>query len=169
MSFKAVTLPNKVRSPTSWTYLQQLAENFDPVMIPWAELRGFGVVNRVMKVRRPKPTAGTILAYASQQIVAYRESNGLTVCVFKIGVTANLVCRFLDYKSRNYSSMWVIHQGDNVMETHMLEAALISQFHHITGCRNKAGSGGEGALNRSSAPYFTYVTGGRADQNKRLG
>ena len=52
----------------------------------------------------------------------------------------------------------------------MLEAALISHFESIVGCRNKPGSGGEGALNRNgtTAPFFTYVTGGRADGNLRL-
>ena len=150
--------------------LEVLAIDFDPGAIPWKELQPWGVVNRIMKPRRPKPNAGAVLAYARQQIVSFRESMGLTVCVFKIGVTANPVCRFLDYKSRNYTSMWVIHQGNDVMETHMLEAALVSHFDGILGCRNKPGSGGEGALNRSAAmgPFFTYVTGARADQNKRL-
>eukprot|EP00435_Cladocopium_sp_Y103_P007728 s1487_g2.t1 len=49
----------------------------------------------------------------------------------------------------------------------MLEAALVSEFAAHVGCRNKSGSGGEGALNRANCPdppYFVYVTGGRADQ-----
>ena len=96
---------------------------------------------------------------------------GLEVCVFKIGVTANPVCRYLDYLSRNYDAMWVLHESNDVQETHMLEAALISHFQACLGCRNKADSGGEGASNKASAmgPYYTYVTGGRADKNKRLG
>ena len=73
--------------------------------------------------------------------------------------------------SRNYDAMWVVHESSDVQETHMLEAALISHFQSCLGCRNNPDSGGEGALNRSGAegPYYTYVTGGRADKNKRLG
>ena len=122
--------------------LQELAVEFDAAVIPWPELQPLGVVNRIMKPRRPKPTAGAVLSYVRQQVVAFRESLGLTVCVFKIGVTMNPLCRFLDYKSRNYTSMWVIHQGSDVLETHMLEAALISHFESFMGCRNKPGSGG---------------------------
>ena len=53
----------------------------------------------------------------------------------------------------------------------MLEAALISHFEHCVGCRNTTGSGGEGALNRTTTcgPYYTYITGGRADQHRRVG
>ena len=68
--------------------------------------------------------------------------------------------------------MWIIHKSDHVELVHMLEAALISENQLILGCRNAANSGGEGALNRPNAggpPYFVYVTGGRADQGRRVG
>ena len=55
---------------------------------------------------------------------------------------------------------------------HMLEAALISEFHMASGCKNAANSGGEGGLNRKhhlGPPYFVYVTGGRGDQAKWVG
>ena len=67
--------------------------------------------------------------------------------------------------------MWVIFSGDNAGEVHMLEAALIQEFHVCVGCQNSPNSGGEGALNRPCAvgPFFVYITGGRADQHKRVG
>ena len=151
--------------------LQDLARDFDAAAIPWAQLSSYGVLNRIMPRRQHKPTSGKILAYAKLQVSAFREHLGISVCVFKIGVTCNPVCRYLDYLSRNYDAMWIIHESNSVPETHMLEAALISVYHTSPGCRNAPDSGGEGALNKASArgPYFTYVTGGRADKNKRLG
>ena len=81
------------------------------------------------------------------------------------------MARFQLYKKMNFSCMWVIHSCSNVAEIHMLEAALIAQFHPCTGCQNQADTGGEGALNRKGVvpPFFLYVTGGRADQNCRVG
>lgn len=64
-------------------------------------------------------------------------------------------------------------QGTNLAESssvdlvHMLEAALISEYHKHVGCKNAEGSGGDGALNRkppAPPPYFMYIAGGRADQ-----
>lgn len=54
----------------------------------------------------------------------------------------------------------------------MLEAALVSEFHKHVGCRNREGSGGEGALNREPValpPYYVYIVGGRADQPRSVG
>ena len=69
--------------------------------------------------------------------------------------------------------MWILCVHDNIGLIHMLEAALIAEHQHIKGCRNAANSGGEGALNRTSnqegPPYYVYITGGRADQMKRVG
>ena len=56
--------------------------------------------------------------------------------------------------------------------TAMLEAALIAEFSKHVGCRNKDGTGGEGKINRDTppvGPYYVYVTGGRADQSRRVG
>ena len=96
---------------------------------------------------------------------------GIEVCVFKVGVTANPAQRFVSYRAKNFSAMWVVYTGDSAREAHMLEAALIQEFHVCSGCRNSPNSGGEGALNKEGAvgPFFAYVTGGRADQNKRVG
>ena len=96
---------------------------------------------------------------------------GISLCVFKIGVTANPARRYIAYLEKNFTSMWIIYMGDCVREIHMLEAALIHEFHSCSGCRNSPNTGGEGALNRkdSLGPYYLYITGGRADQNKRVG
>ena len=96
---------------------------------------------------------------------------GLQLCVFKIGVTSNPLVRYLNYRKKNFTSMWVIFQGTSVKEIHMLEAALISLYQATSGCQNATGSGGEGALNKLDAcpPYYAYITGGRADQRKRVG
>ena len=96
---------------------------------------------------------------------------GIQLCVFKIGVTTNPALRFVDYRKKNFTAMWVVFQGSCVKEIHMLEAALVAVFQACTGCQNAPGSGGEGSLNKpsSSPPYYAYVTGGRADQHKRVG
>ena len=80
--------------------LEQLADDLNPIKIPWQDLREFGILNRIMKPRRPKASAGVVLAYSKQQVVSFREHLRLSVCVFKIGVTANPICRFLDYRSK---------------------------------------------------------------------
>ena len=139
--------------------------------IPWADLRAFGILNRIMQCKRGRPTSGRILSYCKDQVAAFRENMGINLTVFKIGVTAEPAQRFMFYRQENYTNMWVLHTSACVQEIHMLEAALISHFQCGTGCRNTPNSGGEGALNRqnSQGPYFAYVVGGRADQNKRVG
>ena len=156
---------------TTKTALETIAAELDPSAIPWDRLRSFGLVNRLMRMQPQQPFSGRILAHATQQVTSFREHMGISLCVFKVGVTANPPCRYLQYMAKNFTSMWVIFSSDSVKEVHMLEAALISLFHAGTGCQNVAGSGGEGALNKQSArpPFFVYVTGGRADQNKRVG
>lgn len=70
------------------------------------------------------------------------------------------------------TGMWVIAQSNSVDLIHMLEAALISEFHKHVGCRNKEGTGGDGVLNRDNPPpppYYVYITGGRADQSCSVG
>ena len=67
--------------------------------------------------------------------------------------------------------MWLIAVSQSADLIHMLEAALVMEFHKHVGCRNKEGSGGEGALNKKDRvppPYFAYVTGGRADRKDWL-
>lgn len=139
--------------------------------VAWEQLKHCYIHNRTPKFA-PNAIAGKILLHCKRQVDGFRERIGISVCVFKIGVTACIPQRFLDYLCKNFSEMWIIYSGSDLGLVHMLEAALISEFHQIRGCRNAANSGGEGGLNRrshSGPPYFVYVTGGRADQFKRVG
>lgn len=130
------------------------------------------IQDKTLRTQGPRTSCGKILAHARKQVVAFREYIGINVCVFKIGVTANPERRIQSYLDKNFSSMWLICVHEEVGLVHMLEAALVAEFHQVSGCRNAAGSGGEGALNRSnreSPPYYVYITGGRADQFKKVG
>ncbi|CAE7908201.1 unnamed protein product, partial [Symbiodinium necroappetens] len=122
-----------------------------------------------MPLRPSPPSSGRVLSYCAQQVTSFREHISISLCVFKVGVTSNPVVRYVDYRRKNFTAMWVIFCGSSVKEIHMLEAALVSLFHSCSGCQNTPGSGGEGALNRVSSvpPYYAYVTGGRADQHCR--
>ena len=87
-------------------------------------------------------------------------------------MSANPITRYHAYLDQGFTSMWVISVSPSLDLIHMLEAALVSEFSKHVGCRNKEGSGGEGALNKKEKippPYFLYVTGGRADQFRRVG
>lgn len=97
---------------------------------------------------------------------------GATLCIFKIGVSANPLLRYAAYIEMNYTEMWVIHVSSSLDTIHMLEAALISAFEPYMGCKNAPQSGGEGALNRQKPvkpPYFVYIVAGRADQPRWVG
>ena len=94
---------------------------------------------------------------------------GNGICVFKIGVSANPVMRYISYVEQGFTSMWVLEVSPSIGLIHMLEAALVSEYASHVGCRNKEGSGGEGKAGQSKGPYFAYVTGGRADQPRRVG
>lgn len=119
-------------------------------------------------------TCGNILSFCKEKVTEFREKIGIRLCVFKLGVTSNPVRRYPGYLEKGFTAMWIIHVSQSVDIIHMLEAALVSEFSKHVGCRNKEGSGGEGALNRVNKPqppppYFMYVTGGRADQFRRMG
>jgi len=118
------------------------------------------------------PTCGKLLGYCKDKVTTFREIQGIRVCIFKIGVTADPVSRFQLYLKQGFTSMWLIATSDSVDLVHMLEAALISEFSKHVGCRNLAGTGGDGALNRkppAEPPYYVYITGGRADQPRWVG
>jgi hypothetical protein len=137
--------------------------------LPWDKLQSCFIVNRIQKNLSPLTTAGKILSYAKQQVVAFRERVGVTVCVFKIGVTASPTHRFKLYWEKNFQAMWIIFMGNDLGLVNMLEAALISEFSQCTGCRNMANTGGEGGLNRQVRPHppisFMSLVGGRTNQN----
>ena len=144
------------------------AEGFD-----WNAIRPYGFCNKCMCSRKGgNATAGKILAHAKSLVTSLRESIGIRLCIFKIGVTANPLTRYSFYLENGYTCMWLIAVSHSIDLIHMLEAALISEFFRHVGCKNKPESGGEGALNRSSPPeppYFAYVVGGRADQGHWVG
>lgn len=130
-----------------------------------------GVVDRSMPMGS-SATAGKLLSYCKSKIICFRERIGIRLCIFKIGVTSNPVPRFEMYKELGFSTMWILAISDSVDLVHMLEAALISEFHKHVGCKNREGSGGDGALNRkppAPPPYFVYISGGRADQARWVG
>ena len=146
----------------------------DPFCIPWEALKPLGLRDRRMRPRlkQSRPNCGKVLLHAKLQSQCFRENHGVSLCCFKIGVTANPCIRYVDYLQRSFTAMWIIHEADDVGLVHMLEAALISHFQHLPGCKNEADSGCEGALNHHSArgpPYYVYITGGRADQGKWVG
>ena len=141
-------------------------------MLGSAALRECGLLDRCMQSSTLKPTCGKILLHSKMQVMSFRKRMGLSLCIFKIGVTTNPPIRFITYKQKNFSHMWILHKSDHVELIHMLVAALISEHQLICGCRNAADSGGEGALNRTHTdgpPFFVYVTGGRADQGRWVG
>ena len=128
--------------------------------------------DKTLRNQGARTTCGKILLHARSQVAAFRQHMGADVCVFKVGVTTNPLERFKGYLAMNFTSMWLVCEHNDLGLIHMLEAALISEFHQCRGCRNAANSGGEGALNKAvhgGPPYFVYVTGGRADQFKRVG
>ena len=148
--------------------LSSIAEHFSE-SFDWQCVKPFQLLNHIPRGRLC--TSGKILAHALRQITAFREAVGVRVCVFKIGISANPVQRFVSYLRLGFTTMWVISKSQSVCEIHMLEAACISHFSQHVGCRNQSETGGEGALNRahSQPPYFLYVTGARADQSRRIG
>lgn len=128
-----------------------------------------GMVNHFLPTN---PTCGKLLEHCKNKVVAFREVLGIRLTVFKVGVTANPDERFPSYVKMGFTGMWLIAKSDSIDLLHMLEAALISEYHQHVGCRNKKGTGGDGALNRrdpSPPPYYVYVVGGRADQRRRVG
>jgi len=122
-----------------------------------------------LPVQGSSPTCGKILQHATKQVELFRKTMGSNICVFKVGVTSDPAVRFLDYRAKNFTSMWIVHTSNDLGLIHMLEASLVLQFHHCVGCRNAPNTGGEGGMSRMAPPYYVYVTGGRADQFKRVG
>ena len=152
--------------------LEDAGKIFSPRMLASSTLRECGLLDRTLALRTQNHTSGKILQHAKLQVNAFRERLGASLCIFKVGVTANPPARFVSYKLKGFTNMWIVHKSDHVQEIHMLEAALISEHHLTSGCKNAAHSGGEGALNRKNSdgpPFFVYVAGGRADQRRWVG
>ena len=153
--------------------LLHLGAAFDASSFEWLLVKPHGIINLCVGPKALSMTCGKILAHAKQKTTAFREHIGIRVCSFKIGVSSNPIVRFVEYQKKGYTAMWVVWMSDSKDLIHMLEAALISEFHQHIGCQNQSGTGGEGSLNAKRnpppPPYFVYVTGGRADQPRRVG
>ena len=151
-------------------HLQHLGQ-MSFVQPPWEELHRCLIYKHIRANTSEFTTCGKILQHARQKVSSFRARHGDGLCVFKIGVTANPAKRWELYLKVNFTAMWIIFMNDDLSLVHMLEASLIALFCEISGCRNKPNTGGEGALNRHTAPdppFFVYVVGGRADQHKRV-
>ena len=133
-----------------------MADKFDGEKFEWQSVRRYNLVNHCPFPRVGHlPTCGKILEHAVSKITAFRETIGVRLCVFKVGVTSNPLKRYVMYLKQGFTMMWVITKSSSVDLIHMLEAACVSHFSMHVGCRNQRGSGGEGALNRAnSTPLF---------------
>lgn len=153
--------------------LSEMGNLFNADDFDWKLAEPNGLFLKALNARSCKKiTAGKILLHARTRLTALREQIGIRLCIFKVGVTSNPPQRFSCYVEKGFTAMWVLCVSQSIDEVHMLEAALISEYHKHVGCRNRADSGGEGALNRGQPPlppYFVYVVAGRADQGRWLG
>ena len=160
--------------PQHLAFLEQLAKTFEPLNFDWGCVKSAGLHNHCLKnhVDIKQLCCGRILLHAREKINTFREKIGVRLCCFKIGITSNPLVRFGAYLDKGYTSMWLINASDSIDAVSMLEAALISEFGKHVGCHNKPNTGGEGSLNKKSPappPYYVYIVGGRADQNRRVG
>ena len=117
--------------------------------------------------QRSKCTAGTILQRCMMKIEAFRMNMNRSLCVFKIGMTANPLLRFHFYAKGNYSHMSLLHVTKNIGVAQMLEAALIQTHMAEKQCRNEK-LGGDGPPTNQDGHYFVYIVGARADVFKRI-
>ena len=177
MSSKLCSLPGASVSEDSGdaiaSSLSELGEAFDlEPSFDWQLVRPYGLLNHCVRPTRTAFTCGKVLAHAKAQITAFRESVGVRVCIFKVGITSNPIKRYVDYIGKGYDRMWLISVSQSADTIQMLEAACIALFSSHVGCRNKPESGGEGALNRATPPrppFYLYVVGSRADQLRAVG
>ena len=152
-----------------------LGAKFDGESFDWEQVKTLGLQNHSLNRRQPdrQATCGKILAHCKDKITSVRNSHGgVRLCCFKIGITSNPPRRFVSYKERAYTSMWVLAVSHSTDLVQMLEAALISEFGKHVGCHNAPNTGGEGSLNKRNPPpppFYVYVTGGRADQPRSVG
>lgn len=164
--------PTNMPTTSKVTRPASKCELADGEKVDWESARSMGVYNHCLRQTISTPTCGKILTHCKDRVTSFREKIGVRLCISKLGVTACPLTRFQLYKEQGYSVMWTLATSASVDLVHMLEAALISLFHQHIGCRNKEGSGGDGALNRkppTPPPYFVYIVGGRADEGKWTG
>lgn len=149
--------------------LDLFGEEFDASQFEWERVKSFGLLNKCLPPKQAcHVTCGRLLGFARDRVNSFRAKVGAQLCVFKVGVTTNPIVRYKAYVAQGFNLMWLIAMSYSSIDlVHMLEAALIAEFHSVLGCKNHPGTGGDGALNRPNpppGPYFVYVTGARADQ-----
>lgn len=145
-----------------------MALQFDAATFDWGMAKCHNLLNKCLGQTQRPPTSGKILAHSKEQAANMIEEVGASLCIFKIGVSANPLLRYASYLEMGYQQMRIIHTSPSLDSIHMLEAALISMFQDYPGCKNSPGSGGEGGLNRHKPvkpPFFVYIVGGRADKS----
>lgn len=149
--FKACpcAIQHTVLSKDACKVLKQLGETFCASSFDWSLAEPLGLLNKCAPVPKSgQPTCGKILTWCKERITSFRQKMNIRLCIFKIGVTSNPPQRYPAYLDVGFTSMWVLAVNDSCDLIHMLEAALISEFCKHVGCRNKEGSGGDGALNK---------------------
>ena len=105
--------------------LTTIIQNHSGDDTPWEQLKACGIQNHTQTFSLQNAIAGKVLLHAKRQIDAFREHMGVSLCVFKIGVTSNPAERFLSYSVKHFAAMWVVYSGSDLGMVHMLEAALI--------------------------------------------
>ena len=151
--------------------LNKYGDNFDGVNFDWNLCKSLRISTNFTSDNK-RLSCGKILQHSKDRVAAFREKMGIQLRCFKIGVTSNPLKRFAAYLDKGYHDMSLVFSSEKIDLVHMLEAALISENQLETGCHNTYGSGGDGALLKReppSPPYFVYVVGGRADQNRTVG
>ena len=102
--------------------------------------------------------ASKILWHCVGVINAVRQENGgNSLCVFKIGLTANPLQRRASYFEQNFHSFVVIHKvcrPDLLGMLEMLEAALIAEFYDDERCCRNRQLGGESMRTKDFVPRF---------------
>ena len=133
--------------------------------------------NLDIRVVAEDTTAGKILRHCIDVVRAIQQENGgSTLCVFKIGLTANPLQRRESYRLQNFKSFVIIHQTyrpDLLGMMEMLEAAVIAAFYDDGyNCRNRQ-LGGESMRDRSQVPrfpppYYAYCAATNASQKEPI-
>ena len=100
-------------------------------------------------------------------------NGGEDMCVFKIGITANVVTRMDDYRAENFTFLAAIHCDEDLTAVESMEIHCVRLFHHLSSCRNING-GGESMRTkekqpRHPGPYILYCVAARADSRARIG
>ena len=153
--------------------LQEHGDAFSATSFEWAHVKHRGLENHCLRAQLNRElSCGKILFPAKDQLTNFRENIGVRLGCFKLGITSNPLVRSISYLKKGYTKMWLISVSHSSDTIEMLEAALAGEYAKHVGRQNQSGTGGEGAPSRASPPpppYFCYIVGARADQDRRIG